>query len=249
MQDDRLGRSIIDQLDGWVNDLAKGFVPPRVVVENGQSRLELQHHTASAVMIGKVIRATSGIKAALTLADLGFVAESAALLRIVSDFCTEVTAIAEAINSGGELPAAVRTFVDHYFVPKARTREEFDSRERTRFVSREELMKAELRLAQAAKVDGEELRCVHRFLNLGLDAYVHGAYETTMELWNPEIGRFMAGGNLPPQRKDDYLVMVYLKLHEVVVAVEFTAAVLRDARILMIARQTRHTMDDAWPWK
>jgi hypothetical protein len=48
-----------------------------------------------------------------------------------------------------------------------------------------------------------------------------------MELWNPEIGRFMAGGNLPPQRKDDYLVMVYLKLHEVVVAVEFTAAVLR----------------------
>jgi hypothetical protein len=177
MQDERLGRDIIDQLDEWVNDLATDFVPPRVVIEDGRTRLELQRHTASAVMIGKVIRAASGIKAALTLADLGFVAESAAMLRMVSDFCTEVTAIAEALNAGGELPAAVRKFVDQYFVPKPRTREEFDSQERARFVTREELMKAELRLAQAAKVDGEELRSVHRFLNLGLDAYVHGAYE------------------------------------------------------------------------
>jgi hypothetical protein len=168
---------------------------------------------------------------------------------MVSDFCTEVTAIGEALNGAREPPAAVGNFVEQYFVAKPRTTEQFESRERARFVSREELMKAEVRLAQAANVNGEELRSVHRFLNMGLDAYVHGAYETTMELWNPEIGRFMSGGNLPPQRKDDYLVMVFLKLHEVVVAIEFTAAVLRKARIFMIARETRHTMDGAWPWK
>src|SRR5262245_9194995 len=110
MAEDRLARSIIDQLDGWVNDLASPFVPPRVLTEDGRTRLEFQQHTAQVVMIGKVIRAASGIKAALTLADVGFVAESAALLRMVSDFCTEVTAIGEAINTGGDPPAAVRTF-------------------------------------------------------------------------------------------------------------------------------------------
>ncbi|MGH6803329.1 MAG: hypothetical protein ACREC3_08175, partial [Methyloceanibacter sp.] len=179
-------RDLIDQLDGWVNKLGAPLMPPCTVVEgHDRIRLEFREHIPHAVMIGKCVRAVSGIRAAHVLADLGYVAECAALLRMVSDFCTEITAIGEAVNRGGELPGAVRTFVDQYFVPKPRTPEQLAAAERTRYVSREALMKAEVRLAENANVDGEQLRIVHRFLNMTYDAYMHGAYETTMELCDP----------------------------------------------------------------
>ena len=52
-------------------------------------------------------------------------------------------------------------------------------------MSRTELLKGEVRLAEGTEVDGERLRFLHDFLNMSFDAYVHGAYETTMmELLN-----------------------------------------------------------------
>ena len=81
---------------------------------------------------------------AFLLAEAGYVAECTALLRMVSDFCTEISAIGEALNRGGEPPRAVRNFANQYCTPKARTPEEYAAKERTRYVSREELMKAEV---------------------------------------------------------------------------------------------------------
>ena len=243
-------RDLIDRLDGWVNKLAAPLMPPRTVVEGHDLiRLEFREHIPHAVMIGKCVRVVSGIRAALVLADFGYVTECAALLRMVSDLCTEITAIGGALNRGGELPSAVRTFVDQYFDPKARTPEQFAAAERTRYVSREDLMKAEVRLAENANIDGEQLRIVHRFLNMTYDAYVHGAYETTMELCNPDTGRFMMRGHLSPSKREEFVEAVFLKLHEVVVALEFTAAVTAHAEIFKTARDARHTMDASEPWK
>jgi hypothetical protein len=225
-------------------------MPPRIVPEGDDLiRLEFRQHLPHAVMIGKSVRAVSGLQAALVLADLGYVAECAALLRMVSDFCSEVTAIGRALNSGGELPSAVRTFVEQYFTRKARTPEELAAEERTRYVSREELMKAEGRSAEGANLNGEQLRGVRRFLNMTYDAYVHGAYETTMELYDPLTGRFLVGGHPDVSKRDEFVEAVFLKLHGVVVALEFTAAVTAHTTVFRAAREARHTMDASEPWK
>ena len=95
-------RNLINKLDGWVNTLAIPLMPPHMAdAGQGMSRLELRKHTPHTVMIGKCVRAVSGIRAALLLADLGYVVECAALLRIVSDFCTKIMAISSALNRGG----------------------------------------------------------------------------------------------------------------------------------------------------
>src|ERR1700728_2677535 len=174
MENVSFGRVLILQLDEWVNMLAAPLMPPRIVAEaDDLIRLEFREHIPHAVMVGKSIRAVSGLKAALVLADLGYVTECAALLRMVSDFCVEIKAIAAPLRSGGELPAAVRTFVEQYFIPKARTPEAFGADERRRYISREELMKGEVRMAQGTKVNGEQMRGLRRFLNMTYDAYVH----------------------------------------------------------------------------
>lgn len=243
-------RDLIDKLNGWVDKLAAPLMPPRAIVEGPELiRLELREHIPHTVMIGKCVRAVSGIHAALALADLGYVVECAALLRMVSDFCMEITAIGEALNRGGALPRAVQIFVDQYFAPKLRTPEEFAAAERTHYVSREELMKAGIRLAENANVDGEQLRTFHRFINMTYDAYVHGAYETTMELCDTDTCRFMMNGHLSPSKRQEFVEAVFLKLHEVVRALEFTAAVTAQAEIFTAARDARHAMDDTEPWK
>ena len=243
-------RDLIDRLDGWVNDLAAPLMPPRAVPEgDDRFRLEFKLHIPHAVMVGKLVRAVSGLRSALLLAEAGYVAECAALLRMVSDFCTEVSAIGEALNRGGGPPRAVRDFVDQYFTPKARTPEEYAAAERIRYVRREELMKAEVRRAEGTIVDGEQLRIFHQFLNMIYDAYVHGAYETTMELCNPLTGIFEMRGHPEAAKREEFVEAVFLKLHEVVVAVEFTAAVTAHAEVFSAAREARHVMDASEPWK
>lgn len=245
-----LPTELIEQLDGWVNELAEPLMPPRLVPEGSDRlRLEFREHIPHAVMIGKLVRAVSGLRGALVLAEAGFVAECAGLLRMVSDFCIEVVAIGEALKRGGEAPRAVREFVDQYFTPKARTVAEYASRERTRYVSREELMKAEVRLAEGTTVDGEGLRSVHQFLNMTYDAYVHGAYETAMELCNPRTGVFAMRGHPTAAKRQEFVEAVFLKMHEVVVAVELTAAVTASAAVFKAAREVRHVMDASEPWK
>ncbi len=245
-----LARDLIEQFEHWVNELAAPLMPPRMVPEGDNLfRLEFRQHIPHAVMIGKSVRAVSGIRAALVLADLGYVAECAALLRIVSDFCIEVTAVGEALHRGGDLPVSVQSFVEQYFKRKASTPEEFAADERVRYVSREELMKAEGRLAENAKVDGEQQRIRRRFLNMTYDSYVHGAYETTMELCDPLTGRFFVSGHPDISKREEFVDAVFLKLHEVVVAIELTAAVTDNDAVFRAAREARHTLDGTAPWK
>jgi hypothetical protein len=120
-----------------------------------------------------LVRAVNGIKAALALADLGYIVECGALLRIVSDLCEGISPIGAALLSGGELPNAVHKFIEQYFSPRAHTAEEFASQERTRYVTREELMKVRRDLVQSAD-ERDKLLVNRRFLNKIYDAYVKG---------------------------------------------------------------------------
>ena len=146
MTDLRLSYSILEQLGSRVAELARPIVPPRRIdVGDKYVRLEFQQHLPHTVMIGKLVRIASGTRAAFVLAEAGFVTECGALLRIVSDFCTEVGVIGRALSRGGQLPGAGEEFVRQYFLPKQRTPEEYAAAERVRHVSREDLMKSDIR--------------------------------------------------------------------------------------------------------
>ena len=148
------------------------------------------------------------------------------------------------------MPRAVQTFVDQYFIPKPETPEQFAADERIRYVSREDLMKAKARLAEKAKnVNVKQMDTAGRFLNMAYDAYVHGAYETTMELYDPDTVSFMLSGHLSQPKRQEFVESVFLKLHEVVIALKITAAVTADAEIFKAAHDAIQIMDESEPWK
>src|SRR5438128_919589 len=94
-------RDVIDRLDGWIDELVAPLMPLRTLPrDDGYVRLEFRLHLPHTVMVGKLVRAASGLRAAMALADLGYITESGTLLRAVSDFCMEVKAIGEALHRG-----------------------------------------------------------------------------------------------------------------------------------------------------
>lgn len=147
------------------------------------------------------------------------------------------------------MPVAVQTFVDQYFAFKHRTPEALAAAERIRYVAREDLMKGEVRMAEGTAADPERLRAVKRFLNMAYDSYVHGSYESTMELCDPSRTEFMMRGHRSAEKRAEFIEAAFLKMHEVVVALEMTAAVTGHEAVFNHARETRRRMDTIAPWK
>jgi hypothetical protein len=193
-------------------------------------------------MVCKLVRSVSGLQAALKLAESGQIAETASLLRMVSDFATEITAVAEAVYRDGPPPKAVREFVEQYFTKKAATPAEYDAAERVRYVSREELLKGHVRLAEGKGVDIAAMMSMKRFVNMAYDGYVHGAYETSMELWDNASGEFVMSGH--PARQSAALGAIEGKVPEVVAAIEIAAAVMGVQEVFDSARSIRRTLAD-----
>ena len=245
-----LKEKILDNLDRWANDLVAPALPLCTTPEgDDEVRLEFRQQIPQSVMVGKLVLAVSGLRGALVLAKAGHITESAAILRFVSDFCTEILAIGMSLQHGGELSSAVKEFVDQYFLRRARTPDEFTARKRMRYVSREKLMRAYEAASESPPIDTNLLKRIRRFVNMVYDSYVHGAYETTMELWNPRTRLFEMRGHSFLKKREKFVEAVFLKMHEVVVAVEVTAAMTGHSEVFKQVRQARRTMDTNEPWK
>ena len=245
-----LEKEILGKLDRWANELAAPTPPLRAAPDgDGEVRLEFRQQIPASGMVGKLVRVVSGLRGALLLAEAGHITECAALLRIVSDFCIEISAIGSSLHRSDEMRASVKKFVNQYFMPRARTPDECAARKRMQYVSREKLMRAHEALAEKQPIDMNLLKGSHRFVNMVYDAYVHGAYETTMELWNRRTRSFEMRGHPSPTKREEFVEAVFLKMHEVIQAVELTAAMTSHKEVFEQARQVRRTMDATEPWK
>ena len=242
---------ILNRLDSWVNELAAHLDPPRRLPD-GSFRLEFTQQSPDAVMVGKLVRAVSGLHGALVLAEAGYITECAVVLRTVTDFCTEISTVASFVAQDEQLPCAVQDFVEEYFLPRARTPEEFAAPGRKGYVSRDKLMKEYKKFVESVDIKGvnaQQFDLNHRFINMSYDAYVHGAYETTMELWSDQRGTFMMRSHSSAAKRNEFVEAVFMKIPEVVGATELTAVALGSTAVIEQAGKARRTMDATEPWR
>jgi len=229
-------REIADKLDDLLRELAAPLPPPiRTAVTGQEFRWEHVDQTPLVLLIAKTVRMVSGIRASLMLADAGFVTESASLLRMISDFQTEVVAIATGMLSG-KPTVAQHKFVEQFFALLPRTPEEMREQEKKSYVSREDLLKSHVNLANEHGQDGEGLRDATRFLNRLYDSYVHGGYQSAMELYHGDDRWFMTSGHTGGERLAVARVNVAGKLLEILTAMELIALVERNEELFMEIR-------------
>jgi hypothetical protein len=230
MGDFPITRQTMERLDEWVMALASPLLPAVDVPAGpehlkGAFRWEFQEQTERVVLVGKAIRGASGIRAALLLADHGYIAECGTVLRTVSDFTYEMLSICRGIETGSPT-SAQKKFLRQYFTPMSENPEQFAKEKRERWVTRDELLSAHVQsFAASGNADPEKLRMVLRYLSYGYDKFVHGAYITAMELYDGASGTFMLNGHRYPEKIAEYKWAVASKLHEFLSALATVANV------------------------
>lgn len=224
-------RSILSRLDNHLHGLVAPLLPPKRVPEpTGGFHFEFKEKSPYALMAAKAVRMVSGIRSAMALADQGYVTESASILRMVSDFHTEIVAVAEGLGRG-EFTKAQREFLEQFFMPPPRTLEDHEQQEKQYRVARSELVKSHLRMAEQIGDDSNQLREVYKALDAGFNMYVHGDYLTAMELFDGLKGRFAVEGVHWEERLIVARRGVAGKLHEVLYAMQMIALAGKDTSL------------------
>ena len=236
-------RRIVATLPEWVDEMAALLPrPQKVPFQAGGFGWRHPLETAEVVQVAKAVRMASGITAALQLADAAFTVECGTLLRTVSDFASETIFLAEGLF-GGQLNAAQTKFVQDYFKPMPQSPDELAAREREYYVGRKDMQKAHGRLAEGAGFSPDDFAKISAYLNKGYDSYVHGAYETVMELFNGRNWRFMMKGQESRRHQCMIRTSVAGKLYEVLAALEMMAMSRELAALAMKIRQARNDLD------
>ena len=240
--------NLLSEMNRWMTPLAKPFTPPREVpVGEDGMLLEFCDKRPETVMVGKLVRAVSGINAAMHLAEIGYVTECGALLRVVSDLSEEIFTIGMALQArydGKPMNKDVQTFVEQYFFPLASTPDDFAKQSKVRYVSREKLLLAKVALSPAIPGMGSDMILkLARYLNKVYDGFVHGCYESTMQLWSTEEKAFELLGRSDADVKAEFVDATIHKLHEVVAAIEITANMTGCDEVNQAAREARRKMD------
>lgn len=234
----KLTAAALDSLSDAVDALAARLPAPKLApLPSGGFRWEYPVQSAEVVQVAKAVRMVTAIRASWRLASGAYTTESATLLRVASDIASEIDFLSEGMLSG-TFNSAQQKFIDDYFKPFPTDPDELASREREYYVSRKEIVAAKARLASKAGLDADNLKRLVNYLNKGYDGYVHGAYQTAMELFNGATGTFMLDGNLSPRGLCIAKASVAGKLHEVLSALEFMARV-RGIRTLADGLATR----------
>ena len=214
-------REIIANLDQPLNILTTALPNPEKVKQPDDGfRWSYPIQTAEVVQIAKAVRMISGIRAAIRLADSGFITECYTILRTVSDFSNEITFLAEGMINGS-FNSSQQKFIDQFFNPFPTDPKELAKRESEKYIARKDIIDAKIRLAKRSGIDGENLKMLIKYLNKGFDSYVHGAYETAMELFSGKTHAFMLNGHDSDTARYRAKIVIALKLHGVIIALEF----------------------------
>jgi hypothetical protein len=216
------------RLDDWVNRLAARLPPPvRVRLPDGDFHWRFPQQGVEVLLVCKAVRMCSAFAGAWHLAKSGQAAEAASLLRLAADFASEIHFMAEAVVEGRSTRAQ-SDFQTAFFKPLARSVEEYLAEEKAHYASRRDVLNAEKRLAEKAGQDGDLLDRTTSFLSYGLNAYVHGSYDTAMELYHGGTGRFVIRGFDEGRLKEASTRFASSKATEVVQGVEMVALLFGD---------------------
>lgn len=223
-------RQTLDSLHGWVRRLAAPVLPAKRVPTRKGFVWRFTEETPLALMVAKAVRIASGLRAAMLLADTGFITESACLLRIGGDLAVEIVAIGEG-ELRGQKTKAQQEFVTQFFSRPTMGDVLETGPQKKAFVKRDELLAAHTRLAEAAGQDKEEIRELIRQMTWGYDGYVHGSYSSAMELYHGGHSEFMLQGHEDEGRRRVHRAAVSSKVVEALNAFRMVAIVERNEQL------------------
>ena len=191
-------RRTLIMVEDWFVPLVQPFLPPNKTRMKGGGignfYWDFEEHSAKTAMIGKAVRIISGLRAAMILADEGYVTECSTILRMTDDLVVEIGFLIDG-SASKEPSKSYEEFIKQYFAIMPTSSDEYAQQSKGRWVSRDKVRAGYLRSLQGITRDSDQVRKSMEFISYTHDKYVHGGYLTAMELYSGETNRFMLRGH------------------------------------------------------
>jgi len=180
----------IDRLDRMVGELNRRLPQPKM--KNDWFQYSHEDQGPPVVVLTRLVRLVSGLRAAKLLGERGFTQEMGTLLRTIDDFCDEVTFLIE--GHGEDSPSTQgQKFVAHFFAEKLPRKDELLERPKAPDrVKREKIRAGQSRLLQPDNPSFIQERV--KAIDGAFDGFVHGGYPHVMELYHGREKAFLTNG-------------------------------------------------------
>jgi hypothetical protein len=215
-------RRIIDRMNDWVDNFARDLAPAARVPVETSFRWEHAEKSPRSAQVAKAVRAVSGLRAAMQLADVKHTIESGVILRAVADYAAEIIYLGEAILEGRMTPDQAK-FVEQHFAPLPDDPDDLAAREKEYYIGRKDIARAHRRVLEKFGGAADDVAKISAYLNKGYDSYVHGSNGSAMELYDVRSNSFMLRGHLSPRFVCIAKVAVAGKTQELSNALRFMA--------------------------
>jgi hypothetical protein len=223
-------RSVLDQLQGWVDAFSRRHSAAKRVPVQSSFRWEPVEKNAEVAQVAKAVRAASALRAAMLLADARHTAECVTLLRVVADFAAEIIYLGEGLLEG-RLTEDQERFVTQHFDPMPTDPDELAAREREYYVGRKQVTQAHRRIMERTGAPADQFIRIAAYLNKNYDSFVHGSNSSAMELYDARRNSFMVRGHMSARFACSAKVTVSAKLLEFLMALRFMAIARRDEKL------------------
>jgi hypothetical protein len=171
---------------------------------------DFEEHSVKTVMLGKAVRIITGLRAAMILADRGYITECGTILRTIDDGVAEIVFLIQGNKKPSE---EYQKFIRQYFEWMPENPNELTSKKSEGFVKRREILSGIVEEMKGVEKNTDKVRKTMTFIAYGYDKYVHHGYRTSMELYSGKTKQFMLRGHDGPAERDLCKRMVASRLH------------------------------------
>lgn len=181
-------------MESTLLDLVSRLPPPQCVPYLDSFVFRYQEKTIHQAIVQKLARIISGLNAAQTLLEVGFLQEQAALQRMLDEFQEDVTFLSYALIFN-DITDLHQRYLEAFFEEEFdKPRDPVGSSQKRPMVQRKKIR------AYIARIDGEGNLDPNRGIALGrtlsktYSGYVHGASPHIMEMYGGNPPRFHVAG-------------------------------------------------------
>jgi hypothetical protein len=247
MNDFPITRRTLVQIEEWFIPILEPFLPLKKVRgsdEFGDFYWDFEEHSGKIVVLSKALRIIGGLRASMILADRGYVNECGALLRTVDDFTHEIRFLLEGCRAT-KPSKDYEEFVRQYFLPAARTADEYAKAPGESWVPRKAIFEAFVRSFGSVEKNSDKIRKSGKFIYHTYDKYVHGSYLTAVDLYSGDTKQFMLHGHNGGEQREVMQKMVTSRLFNALAVFAHVAEVFLNSAAFENFRVGALTLSDS----
>lgn len=220
--------STIDAFEHAFRTLEADISPPARVPWKSGFYYRYEQKDPKTLVVQKLNRIVTGVKAALLLARSGLYQEVGVMFRILDEFGEDVIFISEAVRTG-QLTELQQQVLDEFFQPEFDNPNPLLATQKRHRVPRDRIQAAIGRLSHHP-MNPSDAQSVSRTISKAYSGYVHGASERILETYNGT--NYCLNGMLGTPRQVEFEADIWEYIHRSLTAVMYACLAFGKQEVL-----------------